>query len=64
MAILQSIDYRKFERCSNVADEISAKRLPSVLEYEVLAVVTTRYNFEFSIKAAERKRWTEGSTHI
>ena len=64
MAILQSIDYRKFERCSNVADEISAKRLPSVLEYEVLAVVTTRYDFEFSIKAAERKRWTEDSIHI
>ena len=64
MAILQSIDYRKFERCSNVADEISVKLRPSFLEYEVLAVVATRYDIEFSIKAAERKRWTENSTHI
>ena len=36
VAILQSIDYSKFERFSNVADEISAKFLSSYLECEVL----------------------------
>ena len=50
MAMLQSIHYSKFERFSNVADEISAKLLSSFLEYEVLAVVPDRYGFEFSIK--------------
>ena len=47
MAILQAIDYSKFERFSNVADETAAKLLSSFLEYEVLAVVTDRYDFEF-----------------
>ena len=64
MAILQSIDYIKFEKFSNVADEISKKILSSFLECEVLVVVPDRYDFEFSIKAAERKRQTEDSTHI
>ena len=32
MAILQSIDYSKFEKFSNVADDISAKLLSSFLE--------------------------------
>ena len=32
VAILQSIDYRKFERFSNVAEEISTKLLSSFLE--------------------------------
>ena len=50
MAILQSIHYNKFERFSNLADEISAKLLSSFLEYEVLAVIPDRYGFEFSIK--------------
>ena len=36
MAILDSIDYSKFEGFSNVADEISAKLLSSFLEREVL----------------------------
>ena len=36
VAILQSTDYSKFERFSNVADEISAKFLSSYLECEVL----------------------------
>ena len=36
MAILDSIDYSKFEGFSNVADEISAKLLSSFLECEVL----------------------------
>ena len=40
MAILQSIDYSKFERFSNIADEISAKLLSSFLKYEVLVEVT------------------------
>ena len=39
------IDYSKFERYSNVADEASAKFLSSFLEYEVLVVVTDRYDF-------------------
>ena len=30
----------------------------------MLVVVTDRYDFEFSIKAAERKRWTKDSTHM
>ena len=64
MAKLQSIDYSKFERFANVADEISAKLFSSFLECEVLVAVLDRYDFKFSIKAAERKRWTEDSTHI
>ena len=38
MAILQSIDYSKFERFSNVGDEISTKVLLSFREFEVLVV--------------------------
>ena len=56
MAILESIDYSKFERFSNVADEISVKLLSSFLECEVLVAVPDRYYFKFSMKAAERKR--------
>ena len=62
MAILQ-FDYNKFERFLNVADEVSAKLLSSFLEYEVQVVITDRHDFEFSIKAAERKRRTEDSAH-
>ena len=47
MAILESIDYSKLERFSNVADEISAKFLSSFLECEVLVVVPDHYNFNF-----------------
>ena len=54
IAILQSIDYNKFERFSNVADEISTKLLSSFLESEVLVAVTDGYDFEFSIEAAEK----------
>ena len=50
MAILHSIDYNKFERFSNAADEISAKLLSSFL------VVPDRNDFQFWIKDAERKR--------
>ena len=64
MAILQSIDYNKFERFSNVADEISAKLLSSFLECELLVVIPDRYGFEFSVKGVERKHRTEDSTHI
>ena len=64
MAILQYIDCSKLGRYLNAADEISARLLSRFLEYEVLLVVTDRYDFEFSVKAAERKRWTEGSTHV
>ena len=63
IAILQSIDYSKFERFSNVPDEISAKLLSSSLECEVLVAVTDGYDFEFSREAAERKGRTEDSTH-
>ena len=64
IAILQSVDYSKFERFSNIADEISAKLLSSFLECEVLVAVTDGYDFEFSIEAAERKRRTEDPTHM
>ena len=39
MEILQSIDYSKFERFSNVGDEISTKLLASFCECEVLVEV-------------------------
>ena len=58
------IDYSKFERFSNVADEVSAKLLLSFLEYEVLVVVTDQCDFEFSIKAADRNCWSGDSAHI
>ena len=64
MALLQSIDYSKFKRFSNVADEISAKLLSSFLECEVRVAVTDRYNFEISIKASDRKHRTEDSAHM
>ena len=63
MAILLIYDC-KFGRFSNLANEISARVFSSFLKYEVLVVVTDRHDFEFSIKAAERKRWTKDSTHI
>ena len=53
MAILQSIDCSKLGRYLNAADEISARLLSRFLEYEVLLVVTDRYDFEFSVKAAK-----------
>ena len=53
-----------FERFSNVPDEVSAKLLSSFLEYEVLVVVTDRYDLEFSIKAADRNRRKEDLVHI
>ena len=59
-----NIDYSKFERFSNVADETAAKLLSSLLEYEVLVVVTDRYDFEFPIKADDKKRRTEDSAYI
>ena len=52
MAILQSTDYSKFERFSNVADEISTKLISSFLECELLVAVTNGYEFEFSIETA------------
>ena len=58
------IDYSKFERFSNEADEVSAKLLPSYLEYELLVLVTDWHVFEFSKKAADRKRRTEDAVHI
>ena len=36
----------------------------SFLECAVFVAVPDRYDFEFSIKTAERKRYTEESTHI
>ena len=59
MQLVQEV--RKILKCSC---EVFAKLLSSFLEYEVLFVVTDRYDFEFSIKPIERKRWTEDSTHI
>ena len=46
IAILQSIDYSKFERFYNVADEISTKLLSSFLESEVLVAVDMILNFQ------------------
>ena len=43
---------------------LSIKALSSFLECEVLVVVPGRYDFESSIKGAERKRRTEDSTYI
>ena len=63
-AILGTIDFSQFERFSNVADEISEKLLSNFLDCEVLVVVLHQHDFKFSIKAVERKRWTEVSTHI
>ena len=63
--ILQSIDYSsKFERFPNVAGEISLKLLLIFLECEVLVAVSDRYDFEFSIKATERKRQREDASHM
>ena len=61
--ILESIDYSKFEKSSNVADEIPTKLLSSFLECELPVVVPDQYDLKFSIKAVERKRWEEDSTH-
>ena len=58
------IDCSKFERFSNVEDEVSPKLLSSFLEYEVLVVVIDWYDFEFSIKAVSIKHQTEDSAHI
>ena len=63
MAILQSIDHSKFEGFSNVADEISTKLHSSFCECEVQVVFSDRYDFGCLIKAAERIRPTEDSTH-
>ena len=49
IAILQSIDYSKLERFSNVPDEISTKLLSSFLECETLIAV------KFPIENVERK---------
>ena len=40
MTILQSIDYKQFDRFSNVADEISINLLSSFLECEMLVLVS------------------------
>ena len=64
MATSQFIDFRKFERFSNVAEEISTKLLSWFLECEVLVVLPDRFDFEFSIKTTERKRRRENSTHM
>ena len=52
MIILESIDYSKFEKFSNVAGEISARLLSSFLECKILVIVP------------DRKRQTEDSSHI
>ena len=47
IAILQSIDYSKFERFSNTADKICKKFLSRFLDCEVLVAVTDGYDFKF-----------------
>ena len=64
VAYKKSKVYGKFERFSNVADEIPATLLSSFLKYEVLVIVIDWYDFEFSIEAADRKYQTEGSAHV
>ena len=61
MATIQSIDYSKFERFSNVADGITSKILSSFQDNNFLVIVPDRYDFELSIKTAERLRRTETS---
>ena len=55
MAILESIDYSKAERFSNLTDESSAKLLSSFLECEVLFVALDQYDFKLSIKRKRKK---------
>ena len=50
IATLQSIDYNKFQRFSNVADEISAKLLSNFLECEVLVVIPNGMVLNFQLK--------------
>ena len=64
MVILQFIDYSKFGRFSNVADESSIKLLSSFLEWEVLVAVTNGYDFKLSIETAEGKHRTGDSTDM
>ena len=47
IAILQSIDYSKFKRFSNIADKICKKFLSRFLDFEVLVAVTDGYDFKF-----------------
>ena len=61
VAILDSIDYSKFKRSSNLANEISAKLLSSFLDVKCCLQL---YDFKFLIKAAERKHRIEYSTRI
>ena len=53
IVILQSIDYIYRWNFSKTP-----------LKTPLLVAVTDGYDFEFSIEAAERKRWTEDSTHM
>ena len=47
IAILQPIDYSKFESFSNIADKISKKFHSRFLYCEVLVAVTDGYDFKF-----------------
>ena len=62
--ILKSIDYSKFDRFSNPANEISTKQVSSFIECELLVAVFDGYDFEFSIEGTERKRRTWYSFHM
>ena len=56
MAILESIDYSKFERFSNAADEISPNFLSYKLTWiEVLVVVPDQYDFKIFNKTCWKK---------
>ena len=63
MAILQSIDYSKFKRFSNVADEISTKNSTQAF-LNVKCWLQFLIDMILSFQAAERKRRTEDSTHM
>ena len=61
MATIKSTNFSKFERFSNVADGITSKIISSFQESDLLVIVPDRYDFELSIKSAERLRRTETS---
>ena len=59
MATLKSNDFSKFELFSNVVNGIIFKIISSFQESDLLIIVPMSYDFELSIKSAERLRHQE-----
>ena len=59
MATLKSNDFSKFELFSNVVNGIILKIISSFQESDLLVIVPKGYDFELSIKSAERLRHQE-----